>query len=176
MKILLLFLIPSLGSFAEGYYGTNYLLSAPVAGAAGSTAIHTSSNAIVAWAEGYTNMQYGTDVSEVWMTPEKALGAAEGTSFEVVSLGRGGQITLTFPAGIGDRAGADFSVFENSHSDEFLELAHVEVSSDGIHFVRFPNYSDTPSSVRAFGGLWTRWIYGFAGKYRQGYGTLFDLN
>ncbi len=170
-------LLPMVGSFAAGetYYATDYLLSAPEAGEAGTTAIHMSSNAIVAWADGYTNMQYGTDVDATWMTPEKALGPAEGTSSEIVSLGRGGTVTLTFPAGIGNRPGTDFAVFENSFSDTFLELAFVEVSSDGIHFVRFPNYSNTPDPVGAYGDLWTRWIHNLAGKYRQGYGTPFDL-
>ncbi len=170
-------LLPVFGSFADDtYYATDYLPSAPAAGEAGSTAIHMSSNAIAAWADGYTNVQYGTDVDEAWMTPEKALGPAEGTSYEIVSLGRGGQITLTFPNGIGDRPGADFTVFENGISDTFLELAWVEVSSDGTNFVRFPNYSDTPYSIGAFGELYTGWIYGLAGKFRQGYGTPFDLD
>jgi hypothetical protein len=174
----ILFLLPVLGSFGadDTYYSTNYLLSAPAAGAAGTTAIHMSSNAVVSWADGYTNVQYGTDVDETWMTPEKALGPAEGTSYEVVALGRGGQITLTFPNGISDRPGADFTVFENAISDVFLELAWVEISSDGTNFVRFPNYSDTPYSIGAYGELYTGWVYGLAGKYRQGYGTPFDLN
>lgn len=177
MIIELLFLLPVIESFAESYYGTNYVLSAPAAGQVGSTAIHRSSNAIVTWADGYTNMQYGTDVAEEWMTPEKALGPAEGASFEVVSLGRHGQITLTFPQGIGDGPGLDFTVFENSFNDSFLELAWVEVSSDGTNFVRFPNYSYTPDKVPGINGkVNPLLIFGLAGKYRQGYGTPFDLN
>ncbi len=160
----------------DSYYSTNYILSAPTAESPGSTAIHMSSNSILAWADGYLDVQYGTDVDTAWMTPEKALGPAEGTSFEIVSLGRGGQITLTFPNGIGDRPGADFAVFENAIDDDFLELAHVEVSSDGTNFVRFPNYSYTAANVLSFGSVNTRLIYGLAGKYRQGYGTPFDLN
>ncbi|MCK4564219.1 MAG: PEP-CTERM sorting domain-containing protein, partial [Verrucomicrobia bacterium] len=95
---MVLLLLPLLGSGAvasESYYGTNHVLSAPAAGQPGSTAIHMSSNAIVAWADGYLDMQYGEAVDEIWTTPEKALGPAEGTSFDIVSLGRGGQITLT---------------------------------------------------------------------------------
>ncbi len=160
----------------DSYYGTNYIFSAPAAGQPGSTAIHRSSNAIVAWADGYTNMLYGAEVSEAWKTPEKALGPAEGTLYEIVSLGRGGQITLTFPHGIADEPGADFAVFENGFSDDFLELAHVEVSSDGTNFVRFPNYSDMPGPIMGFGSVYTEFIYGLAGKYKRGYGTLFDLN
>jgi hypothetical protein len=160
----------------ETFYATNYLLSAPVAGQPGSTAIHMSSNSMVAWADGYSDVQYGTDVAEEWKTPGRALGAAQGISEDVVSLGRGGQITLSFTNGIADRAGADFAIFENGFDEFFLELAYVEVSSDGTNFVRFPNYSDTPTNVAAFGWVYTEYLYGLASKYQLGYGTPFDLN
>lgn len=57
----------------------------------------------------------------------------------------------------------------------FLELAWVEVSSDGIHFVRFPAYSRTVDPVGGFGHVDPTRVYGFAGKYKQGYGTPYDL-
>ncbi|RKX40916.1 MAG: hypothetical protein DRP64_11980, partial [Verrucomicrobia bacterium] len=171
-------LLSMVGSFAadDSYYGTDHMLSAPAAGQSGSTAIHMASNAFVAWADGYLNVHYGVEVDEIWMTPEKALGPAQGVAEEIVCLGRAGQITLTFPNGIGDGIGADFAVFENGVTDGFLELAHVEVSSDGTHFVRFPDYSYTQEPVETYGTLNTRLIYGLASKYRQGYGTPFDLN
>ena len=178
-NIKMLLLLPLLGSgvFADDtYFGTNYVLSAPAAGQLGSTAVHMASNSIVAWGSGYTNLHYGVEVSEEFQTPENALGSAAGTSSDIVSLGRGGQITLTFSHGIADGLGADFAVFENSFDDVFLELAHVEVSSDGTNFVRFPNYSYTSDPVGGFGTVYTELIYGLAGKYRQGYGTPFDLN
>ena len=152
------------------------MLSAPAAGQPGSTAVHMASNAIVAWADGYLDMHYGVAVDEIWMTPGKALGPAQGVAEEIVCLGRGGQITLTFPNGIGDGIGADFAVFENGVTDGFLELAHVEVSSDGTNFVRFPDYSYTEDLVETYGTLNTRLVYGLASKYRLGYGTPFDLN
>lgn len=148
---------------------------APAAGQTGSTAIHMQDEAFVGWADGYTDVQYGDAVDELWKTPAKALGQAEGTSYDIVCLGRGGQITLTFSEGIADGDGYDFSVFENSVSDTFLELGWVEVSSDGIHFVRFPNYSYTAGPVGSFGDVDPVYVYGFAGKYRQGYGMPFDL-
>ena len=165
-----------LSAEATDYYGELFCPSAPPAGDVDSTAIQMSSNAIVAWADGYKDVQYGTDVDDTWKTPEKALGAAAGTSFDIVCLGRGGQITLTFSKGIANKAGADFAIFENGFSDTFLELAHVEVSSDGTHFLRFPNYSYTQSSVGGYGNINTRLIYGLASKYRQGFGTPFDLS
>jgi len=47
--------------------------------------------------------------------------------------------------------GFDFAVFENSFNDSFLELAFVEVSSDGINFVRFPATSNTQTDVQITG-------------------------
>ena len=178
INFLLLLLFPFLGSFADtgGYYGLDHILSASAAGEADSTAVHMSSNSIVAWADDYTNVHYGIEVDAQWKVPEKALGPANGIAEEIVSLGRGGDISLTFPDGIGDGAGADFVVFENGVSDGFLELAWVEVSSDGTNFVRFPNYSYTSAPVGSYGEVNTRLVYGLASKYRLEYGAPFDLN
>lgn len=156
-----------------------YFPPQPFPGAPGSTnttAMHMSTNAFMAWASGYTNVLYGDGVSETWKTPEKALGKPAGDAFDIVSLGRSGSITLTFPHGISDGDGFDFAVFENAISDTFLELGWVEVSSDGVTFVRFPNFSLTPAAVGPFGSVVPNAIYGYGGKYRQGYGTPFDLS
>jgi hypothetical protein len=147
----------------------------PAAGVQGSTAIHMNDLAFLCWATGYTDYTAGSNVDSAWQTPEKALGEASGDSYDVVSLGRGGQITLTFTTPIEDGEGWDFAVFENSFSDSFLELAYVEVSSDGATYVRFDNDSLTAEPVGAFGSIDPTDIKGLAGKYRQGYGTPFDL-
>jgi hypothetical protein len=147
----------------------------PKAGAAGSDAISKSSPAIVAWANGWLPVQYGTDVDDIWKTPAKALGKALGDPYDIVCLGNGGRITLVFPHPVMDGAGADFAVFENAFGDTFLELAFVEVSSDGVNFFRFPTASLTPGTVGAFGSVNPTNLSGFAGKYIQGYGTPFDL-
>ena len=149
---------------------------APAAGEAGSTAVHKDDPDIAAWAAGVAEIVYGEEVEEQWRTPGKALGPAVGDSFDIVCLGRGGSITLTFAHPIWNRAGWDFVVFENGFSDTFLELAYVEVSSDGGNFVRFDNDSLTALPVPGFGALDPTDITGFAGKYRQGYGTPFDLH
>ncbi|EMI21560.1 cell surface protein [Rhodopirellula maiorica SM1] len=149
---------------------------APAAGETGSTAIAMDDPAIVAWATDWQNYDAGSDVSETFQTPAKALGPAAGTSFDIVSLGRGGKITLQFDIPIRDGLGADFAVFENSVTDTFLELAFVEVSSNGSDFFRFDTDSLTDSSVGGFGSIDPTNIDGFAGKYRQGFGTPFDLN
>jgi len=149
---------------------------APAAGQAGSTAVDMNDPAITSWATGYVDYIPGANLDAAWMTPEKALGAAQGTSSDIVSLGTGGRITMTFADPIANGAGYDFAVFENSFSDTFLELAKVEVSSDGVNFYGFDSYSLTASPVSAFGTLDPTNIDGLAGKYRQGWGTPFDLD
>jgi len=147
----------------------------PAAGIEGSHAIHMEDAAFMEWADDIVQYQVGENVDSTWQTPEKALGPAEGTSFDVVSLGAGGQITLSFDPPIRNGDGWDLAVFENGFEDTFLELAYVEVSSDGMVFVRFDSASLTPGPVTSFGTVDPTNIDGLAGKYRQGYGTPFDL-
>lgn len=149
---------------------------APAAGKPGSTAIGKDSASFVQWASGHQDYLPGPNVDATWKTPERALGKAQGTSTDIVVLGDAGRITLTFGGSIFNGAGADFAVFENSFSDTFLELAWVEVSSNGVDFFRFANYSFTPAAVGGFGSIDPTNIDGLAGKYRQGFGTPFDLD
>ena len=135
-----------------------------------------NSSSIQAWASGVRSVSYGTNVYEDWKKSNNALGQAEGTSFDIVCLGRGGQITLTFPNGISNGAGNDFAVFENGFSANFLELGWVEVSTDGEHFVRFLNASQTKNKVGGFGTIEPTHITGLASKFMQGIGTQFDLS
>ena len=65
-----------------------------------------------------------------------------------MSLGDGGVAILTFKYPIKNETGNDFAVFENSFNDTFLELAFVEVSSDGIHYFRFPAVSNTQDTLQ----------------------------
>ncbi len=149
---------------------------APAAGQSGSTAIPMNSATFAGWASGYLDYLPGTNVDAAFKTPNLALGPATGVSTDVVVLGDAGSITLTFDRPIANGAGADFAVFENSFSDSFLELAWVEVSSDGASFFRFPGFSYTANPVNSFGTIDPTNIDGLAGKYRGGYGTPFDLN
>ena len=159
---------------------------APAAGQTGSTAVHLDDASILGWATGYSNLIYGSDVIATWRTPEKAMGAAAGTVMDIVSLGNAGQITLSFfPAIICNGPGPDFVIFENALNDTFLELAYLEVSSDGENFFRFPNHSLTPRPVNPDGDPLTSYVIlavdpvnvdGFASKYRVGFGTPFDLD
>lgn len=160
---------------------------APQAGIAGTTAVPAGSPDIVGWAKtcriwrGYMNIA------------DPALGrTSAGDSTQVigpadqfiVSLGDSGVALLTFHAPITNGAGPDFVVFENGFADPadpemaFLELAFVEVSSDGEYFVRFPAVSQTPTVTQIPGAgeyMNARQIHNLAGKYLAGYGTPFDL-
>ncbi len=145
------------------------------AGQPGTTALPADSPLFTAWAAGHGDYQPGTGADTTWQTPAKALGPATYSVYDIVCLGNGGRITLFFPNPVCDGPGADFAVFENGFTDYFLELAFVEVSSDGVHFFRFPTASLTRSPVGAFGEIEPTEINGFAGKYRAGFGTPFDL-
>ncbi len=157
---------------------------APPASQVGTTAVAKDSNIIRSWATEVVDFNRGykdlNDTTLGWATfgdSTEALGMAEGNSTNVVSLGDGGAITLKLPYAVFNGPGADFVVFENSFDETFLELAFVEVSTDGFTFVRFPAYSLTDDSqeIGTFGSLDATKIHNLAGKYKQGYGTPFDL-
>lgn len=162
---------------------------APAAEQEGSTAVKFDDPSIVAWAigaeiiRGYINIEDTTAMYDgsnraTFGTVEDAIGPSVGsTTQHVVSLGDSGVAILTFAKPIMNGPGYDFAVFENGLSDYFLELAHVEVSSDGINFVRFPSHSltQTETPVGSFGSINPTQINNLAGKYKIGYGTPFDL-
>jgi hypothetical protein len=158
---------------------------APAAGQSGSTAIPNNSLLIVEWASGFDDLVRGPlDIANpggglaTFGTGSEAVGFADGNSTHVVSLGDGGQITLTFARPITDGPGFDFAVFENGFADAFLELAFVEVSSNGSDYIRFPAVSltQTGTQVGSFGALDPTNLDNLAGKYRGGFGTPFDLD
>jgi hypothetical protein len=156
----------------------------PAAGQPGSTAIAYNDAQFVSWATSVQELNRGPmNIANAgaglasFGTASNALGPAGTETSAVVSLGDGGHITLGFPAPIFNGAGADFAVFENSFADNFLELAFVEVSSDGSNFFRFPAVSLTPTAtqVGSFGSLDPTNLHNLAGNYRGGFGTPFDL-
>ncbi|MGD9720677.1 MAG: hypothetical protein AB7O59_16260 [Pirellulales bacterium] len=157
---------------------------APAAGQPGSTAVANNSPTIAAWASGVAELARGPlDIANPpgglasFGTGAEALGPATGVATQVVSLGDGGHITLTFAQPIFDGPGFDLAVFENGFSDTFLELAFVEVSSNGSDFLRFDAVSQTPTATQigSFSALDPTNLDNLAGKYRAGFGTPFDL-
>ncbi|MCH8555882.1 MAG: hypothetical protein LAT76_12045, partial [Schleiferiaceae bacterium] len=159
-----------------------YAQFSPPAGQPGSTAIHKDSSVFVGWATGCVVQRGPMDIAQ----PQLGSASAGIDSMAIgkvglsgtVSLGDGGMATLTFATPITNGPGYDFAVFENAFSDSFLELAFVEVSSDGQRFVRFPSISLTQDSVQigGFDLLDATKIHNFAGKYRVNYGVPFDLD
>ena len=159
---------------------------APAAGQAGTTAIAHNSPLFVGWATSVNRLIRGpidiydpTGDLATYGFASDVLGISDaaGTNLPVLSLGDGGAITLNFALPITDGPGADFAVFENGLNDFFLELAFVEVSSDGATFHRFGAFSETQTAtqVGSFSLLDPTNIHNLAGKYRSGFGAPFDL-
>ena len=153
----------------------------PAAGEPGSTAIHADSSCFVAWGascvveRGYVNfsdtaVQAGGSNRASYGQPADACGQPNNL---VVSLGDKGVAVLTFDFPIVNGTDWDFAVFENSLNNTFLELAFVEVSSNGIDYFRFPAVSLTQSDFQTtpFGETDPTKIDNLAGKYRSMYGT-----
>ena len=142
----------------------------------GTDAVPADDPRIVAWAAGVvTPVAWGSDLLPQWQVPERALGPASTDPLDVVSLGNGGALAVTFEPPLADGPGPDLAVFENGVTDTFLELAWVEVSSDGAAFARFPARYDGDRPVSPYAGHDRALVHGFAGRYRVGWGTPFDL-
>lgn len=178
--LIVLTLLVSTNLMAQSY--------APPANETGTTAISKDDQSISGWAtgieviRGYLTIEdqsYEVDGTNkvTFGEPTNALGSATGNAADVVSLGDSGVAVLTFAQPITNGPGFDFAVFENSFSHDYLEFAHVEVSSDGEHYVRFPSHSEVQTNVQihGFGLTDARRINNLAGKYIGGYGTPFDL-
>jgi hypothetical protein len=146
------------------------------------------------WADGVTQYAPAPGLAAGWTDPSLTLGPVTGDVFNIASLGdlnqtqldsniTPGQVTLSFQQPVKDLSGADFVVYENAlgtSTSVFAELAYVEVSSDGIHFARFPSRSLTPSAVGQLGYVNPTNILNLAGKhinsYGKSWGTPFDLS
>lgn len=166
--LLLFFTIPVLAQFA------------PAAGVQGTTAIHKDSSSFVNWATTCSVTLGPEDISNPQSNTVTTGNSTMTIGFPgngIVSLGDGGFATLTFEREIVNGPGWDFAVFENSFSDDFLELGYVEVSSNGFDFVRFPatSYTQDTLQIDAFGSVNAEKINNLAGKYKANYGTPFDL-
>ena len=152
----------------------------PPAGMAGSSAINKDSSLISGWAQNIEIWRGYQDIARPGLgkvshgDTADALGPADGMA---VSFGDSGYVLISLPEALYDQAGPEFAVFENSFSDQYLELARVAVSADGQHFFNFPAVSltDTQNQVGSFGSIDARQIQNLAGKYRKDYGTPFDL-
>jgi hypothetical protein len=153
----------------------------PPAGQEGSHAIHVSSSQFVAWAKLSEIIrgpqEIGNDTLGLVTSGIDSFALNKAGENPCVSLGDGGYATLQFEYTIRNGEGPDFAVFENSFDGLFLELAFVEVSSDGFNFTRFPatSLTDTTIQITAFSYLEAKMLNNLAGKHAMLYGTPFDL-
>ena len=154
-----------------------------IVGTEGCKAIKYDDPAILGWAtscvvtRGYQNIEQAGALAS-YGTDNDAVGpSSETTDAGVVSLGDAGYAVLTFGMPISNGEGYDFAVFENALNNTFLELAFVEVSSDGEHYYRFPSVSNTQTTqqIGNTGGVDATNLHNLAGKYKVGWGTPFDL-
>jgi len=154
------------------------------------------------WASAVVSYEPAPGVAPQWADPNRALGSATGDKLDIVSLGdltqelisqgaAPGQITLSFNEPIRQGSGYEFVVFENGFVSDFdtdngsvvgqmfTELGYVEVSSNGIDFVRFPAVSLTTAPVGRYGTVEISKLYNLAGKHPNASGictgTPFDL-
>ncbi len=149
-------------------------------GSIGTSAMYKDSSAFIAWGKTASVTLGYQDISNTSLgfvstgTGTDAIAKADGS---VVSLGDGGSAVISFSNPITNGPGYDFAVFENAFNDSFLELAFVEVSSDGINYFRFPPTSNSQYTVQ-YGNsaaVDATKLDNLAGKYRALYGTPFDL-
>lgn len=151
----------------------------PGEGQPGSTAIEPTDSRFVAWANGasvqrgFVNIANPAGGYVSAGISQNAIGQPDGA---IVSLGDRGNAVVTFAVPIINGPGFDFAVFENGLST-FLELAFVEVSSNGINFFRFPAHSQTQTATQigAFETPLPQYLNNLAGKYASN-GTPFDLS
>jgi len=154
------------------------------------------------WATAVVSYNPGPGLDAQWSDPTRALGPATGDKLDIVSLGdldeeliiagaQPGEITLSFDEPIREGNGYEFVVFENGfisggtyntgsvEGQMFTELGYVEVSSNGVDFVRFPAVSLTPEATGPYGTVEISNVYNLAGKHPNAggicTGTPFDL-
>lgn len=123
----------------------------------------------------------------------KAVGVADGLTVSLGDLDQpsltsgqsSGSITVRLPHEVRNGPGWDLVVFENAFElggDGFLfaELAYVEVSDNGIDFLRFPATSLTQSRLdlgfgSSFSAIHPTNVHNLAGKHPANEGTAFDF-
>lgn len=155
----------------------------PAGGEPGSLAIHKDDARFVRWCDsskvsfGYYDISdkdsgrvSGGDHADIYGIPD----------MRTVSLGDSGSLICYFSKPIANIEGPDFVIFENGFKwfgGYFLELAFVEVSSNGTDFYRFPSESlaDTQKQYTNNAAMDPTDYHNLAGKHQAPYGTPFDL-
>ena len=142
---------------------------------------------IIAWATGLGLGGYQPgEGADIYTDPRCAFGPVSGISTDVLVLGDGGRVTLSFARPIQNTPGqADFAVYENgiantSAGTVFAELAWVAVASrvnaTDAEFARFPATTTRTTPVGSWEQINPDDYSGFAGIHPAGTGTAFDLS
>ena len=131
--------------------------------------------ALNVWASEVLSYEPGEEVNELYTNPARALGPAEGQPLQTLTLGEGGRVTLKLSAPLSERRGAELAVFENSFNHTFLELAWVEVSSNGRDFARLPSRYVRSTPLAPFEEQSPKGLTGLAGRLIAGASPRFDL-
>ena len=147
-------------------------------------AISKNDAAIVSWANSVINYSPAPGVSTSYQNPTTGYGCLGDLSATQIAEGVSvGSIVVGFEHGITNGDGADFAVFENGFAfgvnSLFMELAYVQVSSDGLNFIQFDAISTNTAPTTgsgSFSGWDTTNVYNLAGKHQSGWGTPFDLD
>jgi hypothetical protein len=148
-------------------------------------AIPSSSPSFVEWANAIdANRTYFAPRGSTTITNTGVNSLGDLDAAQIANGDLPGYLTVTFPHGVRNGAGADFATFENGFSfgtpnGLFAELAYVEVSTNGTNFARFPSISTNTGPVTgsgAFAGFDTSNMFNLAGKHASGFGTPFDLS
>ena len=87
----------------------------------------------MSWNHYVTDFERGERVDDEYRQDVTMIGPPGQTTADVFVLGAGGVLIET--CSTVTNAPTRFAVFENGVNDAFLELAFVEISSDGEHFV-----------------------------------------
>ena len=151
-------------------------------------AIPSNSPRFVEWANNISSLASGLThfaprgSTTISLTDYNSLGDLDAA--QIANGDSPGFLTVTFPHGVTNGAGADFAIFENGFTfgspyGLFVDLAYVEVSTDGVQFARFPNLSLNTAPVQgsgAFAGYDMSNVWNLAGKHAQSFGTPFNLD
>lgn len=157
---------------------------APRHNVVGSNAIKADSSIIIGWANTCLTERGPQNLRNLLLGNASA---GSDTSIPnrqggMVSLGDKGNAVLSFQPPIANGLGPDFVVFENgfeSLSGDYLELAFVEASIDGINWYRFPasSLTQTQNQIGTFGTFNdVTQLNNLAGKFIGNFGVPFDLS
>ncbi len=146
-------------------------------------AVHYEDPRIVAWGNEYEHYFVGPNVgSPPFENPPDGRSGTRGDYGCCTLLGDHGRVDMIFDdAPVTDGEGTDFAVYENgflvngTDGEVFIELARIQVSSDGEHWAEFDTASRIPEPIGGYGYAKSNLLGHLAGSHPGPYGTAYDL-